>query len=60
MKTSTIIIMMTAIIVTILFFVTLYARQVKVGIMFLFASALMWTIFAEELRLEKCQSSCKA
>ena len=47
-----------SIIFTFLFFGTLYARQIKIGFVFLLITALLWTVFAEEVRLENCNARC--
>ena len=48
-----------SIIFTFLFFGTLYARQIKIGFVFFIITGLLWTIFAEEVRLENCNEKCK-
>jgi hypothetical protein len=50
--------LLAAIIFTFLFFGTLYARQIKIGFVFLLITALLWTVFAEEVRLENCNARC--
>jgi hypothetical protein len=57
-KKSTGNLLIAAIIFTFLFFMTLYARQVKIGFVFLIVTALLWTVFAEEVRLENCNAKC--
>ena len=57
-KNSTGNLLIAAIIFTLLVFVTLYARMIKVGFVFLLVSALLWTTFAEEVRIEKCEARC--
>jgi len=57
-KKSTGNLLIAAIIFTFLFFVTLYARQVKIAFVFLIVTALLWTVFAEEVRLENCNARC--
>ena len=54
MKKTTINLLITAIVFTILFVITVYARQIKFAMVALFMSALFWTVFAEEVRIEKC------
>jgi hypothetical protein len=49
-----------AIIFTFLFLVMLYARMIKFGFVLLLVTALLWTVFAEEVRLEKCNARCPA
>jgi hypothetical protein len=51
-------VLIAAIVFTILFFGTLYARQVKIGFIFFLLTALLWTIFTEEVRLEQCNARC--
>ena len=54
MKKTTINLLITAIVFTILFVITVYARQIKLAMVAMFLSALFWTVFAEEVRIEKC------
>ena len=54
MKKTTINLLITAIVFTIMFMGTVYARQIKFALFSMFMSALFWTVFAEEVRIEKC------
>ncbi len=47
-----------SIIFTILFFISIYARQIKIAFIFLLVNALLWTVFAEELRIANCEARC--
>ena len=57
MKKTTINLLITAIVFTILFVGTVYARQIKLAMVAMFLSALFWTVFAEEVRIEKCYNA---
>ena len=51
-------ILIAAIVFTILLFGAVYARQIKIGVILLLVTAILWTVFAEEVRLEKCNARC--
>ena len=57
-KKSTGNLLIAAIIFTILFCGAIYGRMIKIGFIFLLVTALLWTVFAEEVRLENCNASC--
>lgn len=57
-KKSTGNLLIAAIIFSILFIGSIYARLIKIGFILLMVSSLLWTVFAEELRLEKCYAEC--
>jgi hypothetical protein len=54
-KTTTRNLLIAAIVFTVLMAPTLYLRQIKIAMLFLFIAALLWTVFAEEVRIEACK-----
>ena len=57
-KSSTGILLIAAILFTFICVGSLYLRFFKSGGVFFIVTALLWTVFAEEVRLEKCQARC--
>ena len=55
MKKTTINLLIAAIIFTILLIGSLYVRQIKIAFVFLLVSSLLWTVFAEEVRIANCE-----
>jgi Flp pilus assembly protein TadB len=58
MKPITRNLLIAAIVFTFLFFLFIYARQIKIAFVFLLVGALLWITFVEETRLEACQAKC--
>jgi hypothetical protein len=56
MKTTTIFLMIAAIVFTIILAGCIYARQVKPAFVVLLVCALLWTVFAQEIRIENCEA----
>jgi hypothetical protein len=57
-KKTTLNLLIAAIIFTILLGGAIYLRQVKIAFIFLLVDALLWTVFAEELRIQNCEAKC--
>ena len=58
MKQITINILIVAIVSTLIVILLLYSQQLYLAIIFFLVSALLWTVFAQELRLENCETKC--
>ena len=58
MKKTTINVLIAAIFFTLIIVPLIYIRQLNLAFIFFLVSALLWTVFAQELRLENCETKC--
>jgi hypothetical protein len=54
-KNSTGNLLLASVLFTCLFLLMLYAREVKIAVVFLVIAVFLWTLFAQEVRLEQCK-----